>query len=104
MKNAYREQYDKLLLKMSNQKSVVSRVIKSCTTEDHLNSILSWIYNLWMTNRRMIQFSYDDLALFSRPSWIEYKIELEYFCNHYFYNELAREVKKQRSHINTSKS
>lgn len=104
MKITYREQYDKLLLRMSNQKSVVSRVIKSCTTEDHLSSILAWIYNLWMTNCRIIQFSYDNLTLLSRLSWIKYKLELELFCNHYFYNELIREVNKQRSQINTSKS
>ena len=103
MENAYQEQYDKLLLRMTNQKSVVSKVIKSCTTEDHLNSILVWIYNLWVANRRMIQSSYDDLALFSRLSWIEYKMELEYFCNHYFYNDLSAEVKKQRLHTNTLK-
>lgn len=104
MKNAYQEQYDKLLLRMSNQKLVVSKVIKSCTTEDHLNSILTWIYSLWTTNRRMIQSFYDDLPLFSFISWIEYKIELEYFCDHYFYNDLSDEVKKQRLLINTSKS
>ena len=103
MRDAYQGQYDKLLLRMTNQKSVVSRVIKSCTTEDHLNSILVWIYNLWVTNYRMIQFSYDDLSLFSHPLWIGYKRELKFFCNHYFYNELVREVKEQRSQINTLK-
>ena len=104
MKTTYQEQYDKLLLRMTKQKSVVSKVIKSCTTRDHLIRISDWIYNLWTTNRRMIQFSYDNLTLLSRLSWIKYKLELEYFCNHYFYNELAIEVMKQRSQINTSKS
>ena len=104
MKNTYREQYDKLLLRMTKQKSVVSKVIKSCTTEDHLNSISDWIYNLWVTNYRMIKFSYDDLTLLSRPLWIGYKRELKFFCDHYFCNELVMEVKKQRSQINTSKS
>ena len=103
MKNAYQEQYDKLLLRMTNQKYVVSRVIKSCTTEDHLNSVLVWIYNLWKANYQMIQFSYDDLSLFSHPLWIVYKRELKFFCDNYFYNELVIEAKKQCLQINTSK-